>query len=230
MNHLNLRIHLANSLKMVSSYPVVLYYLAIVALCSTSAFFVKDSPLYWPLNLLSVVLSLTATPVFYGIFYQLITDSYTSIGQIARKYVLNYLWLLIRMYLPVIACASLPVLLTAGGGSRGYIELTLIFFSLVYLYVIPFYYHSGRQNGAISAGVRFLLKNLAVSTPLILTVLLLEAGMLLFQYAKMHSAATVGITLIGLDFAAYMAASIVDLILFIVIIFILEANDPGDDR
>jgi len=222
METLDLKKYLAYAVMIIRSNTIVLWGLGLIGLCSTAALLLKDTNLHWPLNTLSITLSIVTTPIFYGIYFELIEDSYSSIGQITRTYVLNYIWLLVRMYLPAIFVATIPLFLIPGAGSGGYFEITLIFFSLIYIYVIPTYYISGRQQGAISSGVTFLLRNLLKSTPIIFTVLLLETLMLLMQFNKGSLPGQGTIYFAILDLLVYLIASIIDFAVFIILIYVLK--------
>lgn len=213
--------YLGYALAIIRSTRSVLWYLVLIGLSSALIVLLKESAIFWPLNSAITVLSIVATPVIYGIYFELIEDTYSSIGSIIKRYLLNYLWLLFRMYVPVVFLAGLPMLLSSGSGS-GYFETIIVCFSLLYMYVIPTYYHSGQQRGAISAGISFLLKNLSSSTPLILAVLLLETAVLVLQHNKSLLLESGGLVYIGLDFAFFMVASIIDFALFIVLVYILK--------
>lgn len=227
MDAFNFKKYLVYALRIIRGNTIVLWSLVFIGLCSSATLLLKDSALYGPLNTLTIVLSITATPVFYGIYFELIEDTYSSIPQITRTYLLRYLWLLVRMYLPVIFLATIPFLLKPGSGGSGFFEITLIAASLIYVYVIPAYYISGQQRGAISYGVSFLLKNISQSTPVIFTVLVLETLMLLVQLGKNHSPGQATISLAILDLLIYVIASVIDLAVFIILIYVLK-NKRGD--
>ena len=194
----------------------------------------KDSPSFWPLNVIVTLLSILSTPIIYGIYFELIEDKYSSIPHIARTYVPGYLWLIIRMYLPPIFLASMLISLLAGSipafGGGGILEMTLVFFSLLYLFVIPTYYTTGTGRGAITGGISFLSRNLSSATPIILAVLLLETGMLLLQYQRSTFTADPGTIFVVIDFLVYFFASIVDYLIFIILIFILKEQPADSDQ
>lgn len=222
MESSHLKQYLTYAILMIRANTIVLWGLACIGLSSSIALLLKDSALYWPLNVLTIAMSIAATPIFYGIYYELIEDRYSSVVTIAKHYVLNYIWLLMRMYIPAVFLASLPLLVIPGERAGGYIEISLIFFSLLYIYVIPIFYITGRQYGSITSGIRFLFANLAASTPVLLAVLLLEAGMLILQQGRAALAGTTTLGFALLDFLVYVSASIIDLAIFIMLIFVLK--------
>jgi hypothetical protein len=227
MKSFYIRQYLGYALAIISRTTLVLWYLVLISLSSALLMLLKDSALFWPLNTIVTVFSIAATPVIYGIYFELIEDTYSSVWSISKRYVLNYLWLLFRMYVPVVFLAGLPMMLTAGSGS-GYFETIIVSFSLLYMYVIPTYFHSGQQRGAIAAGISFLFKNLSSSTPLILVVLLLETAVLALQHNKSLLLEYGGLVYIGFDAAFYVIASIIDFALFIILVYILKdsLNSP----
>ncbi len=232
MNSWNLKQYLNYGLQIIRMNTIVLWWIGLVGLLSALSLLLRESPAFWPLNVVVTLLSILSTPIIYGIYFELIEDRYSSIPRIARTYVPGYLWLIIRMYLPPIFLASMLISLLAGSipafGGGGFLEVTLVLFSLIYLFVIPKYYINGTGQGAISAGVHFLSRNFSSATPIILTVLLLETGMLLLQYQRSTFTADRGAIFIAIDFLVYFSASIVDYLIFIVLIFVLkEQPAPG---
>ena len=133
------------------------------------------------------------------------------------------------MYVPVIFFGWLPVILSPQTAGTGHFHILLVSFSLLYLYVIPFYYFTGKQLGSISRGINFLIRTISSSTPLILVVLLLETSLLLVQYKKSSLLAYNTFLYTAIDFTTYLVASIIDFILFIILILILK-NEFGKDN
>jgi len=228
----NIRQYLHDAQLLIRENTIVIWWIALVGLLSSTTLLLKDSPLFWPMNILVTVLSIISTPVIYGIFFELVEDRYSSIPAIARTYVPGYIWLIIRMYLPPIFLASMLISLVAGMGSfsgGGFLEVTLVLFSLLYLFVIPFYYRTGTGSGTITTGVSFLIKHLSKATPIILSVLLLESSMLLLQYQRNIIGDGTSNVFIAIDFVIFFVASLIDYAIFIILIFILrEHNRPID--
>ncbi|MGA7279183.1 MAG: hypothetical protein WBW79_14695 [Desulfocapsaceae bacterium] len=230
----NLAPYLGYALLIIRNNTIVLWWVGLLGLFSSMALLSRDTSLFWPVHLALSMLSIVSTPIIYGIYFELIEDRYSSIPRIAKTYVLRYIWLIIRMYLPPIFLASIIVSLTAGSDPGGILELTLVGFSLIYLFVIPTYYVSGTQQGAILAGMSFLGRSISSISPLILAVLLLESAMLMVQHQR-SSGSEPGLLFMVFDFLIYCCASIADYIIFIILIFIIKeapVSDPGkaDDQ
>ena len=211
---------------LVREHTIVLWWVVLLGLLNILVTVLGESEIAKGAGVVVFILSLCSTPVIYGIYYELIEDDYSSVTTIIRSYVLPYLWLLIRMYVPVIVLAWIPVMLSPQSSGGGYFHLLLVSFSLLYLYVIPFYYFSGKQDGSITRGITFLFKTLGQSTPLLLVVLIIETILLLVQYTKIPLLTHNILLYCLLDFSTYVGASIIDFVLFIVIIQILK-NEVG---
>jgi len=211
---------------LIRQHSIVLWWLVIVGLLNTATTLIDNTQLSGMLGVLSFTLSICSTPVIYGIYYELIEDIYSSISKIIKTYIVPYLWLLIRMYLPVLFLGWLPVIFNPQSSGGGYFHVILVSFSLLYLYVLPFFYFTGKQQGSIQLGIRFLVRNISASTPLIFVVLLLETTLLLVQYNKAALLARSVYLFAIVDFSTYFIASVVDFALFIVLLLILK-NEFG---
>jgi len=221
-----LKYHFRQALSLVQTHTIVIWLMVALSAVRAATGIIENTALAGPLNTIIFIISIAATPLFYGFYYELIEDNYSSFGQIARNYVMTYLWLLLRMYLPAIFLAGLPMIIAPDQAGGGFFHIILISFSLIYLYVIPFYYFTGKQRGAISHGIGFLFNRLSLSTPLILTVFLMETSMLLVQYSKTLLIEHHFTFFILLDFSTFLIASIIDFCLFIILILILK-NEMG---
>lgn len=222
-----LRRYLAIAGNLIFENTFILWTLGGIGLFSFATELLRETTVFIPLNILVVVMATVATPIFYGIYYRLLDDSYTSVSHLARVYIPSYIWLLVRMYLPAIVIVSLPAVLSGQQtGVGGYLEIGLVGFSMLYLFVIPWFYHSGQQRGAIYHGIHFLVRHLSASTPLLLTVLLLEATVLLVQRAKSGLLAGHPWIIASLDFFVFYSASLIDLFVFIILILIVRDTKP----
>lgn len=233
MESWNLRQHFGEAKHIIRENTIVIWWIILIGLLSSTALLLRETPLFWPVNVVVTILSIFSTPIIYGIYFELVEDTYSSIPAITRTYVPGYIWLIIRMYLPPIFLASMLISLAAGNiesfGGGGILETTLVLFSLLYLFVIPFYYRQGNGSGVIGRGVTFLIKNLSGATPLILAVLLLETSMLLLQYQRTTYSDQSSLLFIPLDFVVFVVASLIDYAIFIILILVLkEHNRPID--
>ncbi len=217
--------YINNAIYIVRTNTIVLWFLVLIGLISSINSRFPDSSLFWPITVFMGLVSLLSIPVIYGIYYELVEDTYSSIGDIAKKYIGRYIWLLFNMYLPVVLLATLPSLVLPELGGGGSFQVTIVSFSLLYLYVVPWFYVSNQIRGSITEGIHFLLKNLSASTPLILLTLVAESVMLLFQYNKAWFAELNAPLFVLLDMSVFITANIVDYLVFIVLIFILKSEN-----
>ncbi len=220
--------YIENAIYIIKTTTIVLWFLVFVGIISSITSLFPKSSLYWPLTFSTSLLSVLAIPVIYGIYYELIEDSYSSIVEIAKKYIGRYIWLLFSMYIPVVLLATLPSMIMPELGGGGSFQLTIISFSLLYLYVIPWFYVSNQTKGAITEGIHFLINNLSSSTPLLLLTLCAESAMLVFQFNKTWITELNTPFFVFFDIAIYVIASIIDYIVFIVLIFILKAANEEE--
>ncbi len=219
--------YLGYALQIIKVHTIVIWLLAIIGLLSATSLTLRDTSWFSLISMVSMVLSTMLTPIAYGIYFHIIDDSYTSIRTIARCYIPRYLWLLIRMYVPVIFLAGLAEILSGGSGG-GFLVVGIIFFSLLYLFVIPHFYCTGRQDGAISLGIGFLLRNLSAATPLLVIVLFLESTVMLVQHLRSTLLEQHFVLFFILEFVTFVSASLLDYAIFIILIFIIrEADNPS---
>ncbi|MCP3898172.1 MAG: hypothetical protein GY707_00390 [Desulfobacteraceae bacterium] len=216
--------YIQDSLYIIKTTTIVLWFIVIVGAISSINSRYPESSLFWPITIVTSVLSLVSLPVIYGIYFELIEDTYSSIGEIAKKYIGRYIWLLFNMYMPVILIATLPSLIMPELGGGGSFQLTIVSFSLLYLYIVPWFYVSGDIRGSITEGIHFLIKNLSASTPLIFMTLIAESLLLLFQYNKNLFSGLHTALFVVLDAGVFISASIVDYVVFIVLIFIIKSE------
>lgn len=218
------------SLALVLATPTVIWWLVITGILR-ALFSLPDQShqagVSRPLMLLFLITTI-ATPVLYGLYFAKIERRSEPLADIARKHIFNYLVLLFKMYLPAVAIALLPSLLNRLDYHPGYFHLTLIFFSLLYIYVIPTYYLSGSLRGAIGTGIQTLVQNLSISTPLLLILLALESTILLAQFYHEAIVARSTQLFLVVDFSLYFIASLIDFALFIMLVILLKTYDEGE--
>lgn len=230
MNSLNLAQHIINAVYIIRTNTIILWFLGFIGLTSSVNSLYPDNPLYGFNIFLFVCTAIFATPIIYGMYYEIIKDTYSSVPAIAKRYVPQYIWLLLRLYLPVVIFAAMPVISSPETVSAGYFQMVIISCSLIFIYIIPTYFVSGTQQGAVVSGIQFLVQNLSASAPLILISLLTEAFLLIFEMKKGILIEFNNLSFVLADFFIYMAANIIDFVLFITMIFVLlEVKDKQNN-
>ena len=111
---------------------------------------------------------------------------------------------------------------SSAGANTGYVMLTVLVFSLLFIYVIPTYYISGKILESIGIGIRFFFNNLFSSAPLLMLALFSELLLLLSHFQLGGLRENSPALFVTIDFFLYMLASITDFILFIILIYILK--------
>lgn len=221
MKSLNLSQHIVNAVYIIRTNTIILWFLGIIGLTSSVNSLYPNNALYGFSIFLFICTAIFATPVIYGMYYEIIEDTYSSVTAIAKKYVLQYTWLLLRLYLPVVIFAAMPVISNPETVSGGYFQMVIISCSLIFIYIIPTFFVSGTQRGAIATGIQFLVQNLTASAPLILISLLTESALLIFEMKKGVLIEFNKLSFVMADFTIYMVANVIDFILFITMIFVL---------
>ncbi len=234
MQSLNLATHIVNAIYIIRTNTIILWFLGFIGITSSINSMYPENPFHVVFVFIFITSAIFATPIIYGIYYEIIEDTCSSVTAIAKKYVLQYTWLLLRLYLPIVLFAALPML--ANGpediNPAGF-QMIIVFCSLLFIYIVPYFYVSGKQQGSVIVGLQFLFKNLAASAPLIRVALLTESTLLLFQTHKDVISQVGELPLAFAEFCIYMSANIIDFILFITMIFILrtvQQLDQTDDH
>ncbi|PID43270.1 MAG: hypothetical protein CR981_02040 [Proteobacteria bacterium] len=210
---------------------MVIWYIGGISICNSGlSLLAEESPFSGFFTTAALILSTIATPVIYGICFELLENRYSSITAIMRNYLPGYFWLLLLMYMPAGFFAAIPMMVLPEQGGQGYFYIILISFALLYLYVIPFYFFRGTYRRALTDGVTFLLTNLTASTPLLLTALLAESAILIFQYMKERHIIITPEILPVFDVVVYILVSFTDLILFMIMILILKNQNQSESR
>lgn len=225
MNSLNLKTYLLYAVYIVRTHPLILLFLGIFGLLNGITVYLPEEGIVQFINSLTILAAIFISPVIYGIYYELIEDKYSSVINIFKTYVGGYLLVLLCMYIPIIFTTAVFMSASSVGANTGYVMITILFFSLLFIYVIPTYYISGKILESITFGVRFFFANIISSAPLLLLALFSELLLLLshFQLGGLREHAPA--LFITVDFFLYMLASIIDFILFIMLIYILKNED-----
>lgn len=224
MQSLHLKTYLLYAVYIVRTHPLILLFLAGVGLLNGLTVYFPENRAANLISSITVVSAIFISPVIYGVYYEVIEEKYSSLVNIFRTYVGGYLLLLFCMYIPIVSTTAFIMSSTQAEGNVAYVMLTILLFSLLFIYVVPAYYISGTIIESIAYGVRFFFKNFMSSAPVLLMALFSEL-LLLFSHFKLGDLKEVSPSLfVVLDFTVYMIASIVDFLLFIMLIYILRTQ------
>lgn len=225
MESLNIKTFLLYAIYIVRTNPVILIVLVLIGVFNGAGVFLPEGSLSNLIKSFTLIATIFISPVIYGVYYETIEDKYSSVANIFRTYVAGYLLLLFCMYIPIIMTTAMVTSASGSEGNTGYVMLTILLFSLLFIYVVPCYYISGTIIKSISYGVQFFLKNLFASAPLLVLALMSELLLLVSQFKMEWLKQQSLILFVVLDFSVYIVASIIDFLLFIIIIYILRSQD-----
>ena len=176
--NMNLIAHIKSSFTIIKTHTIVLFITAIVSGAITfSSLWVHFKHNSW-INIPGIVITFSTTLVMYGIYYEIIEDKYTSMGEIFSKYLYGYFVVSILTALPA-TLFSLLLLLTIHDNSFQSIQVVVsVLISVVFIYVIPYYFHTHKILKSFRDGIGFLADNFKKLLPLITAVVVFNA----FQY------------------------------------------------
>ncbi|MBM9604781.1 hypothetical protein [Desulfopila inferna] len=225
MNSLNLKTYLLYAIYIVRTHPRILLFLAAVGLLNGLIVYFPKSGFADLVSSITILSAIFISPVIYGIYYEIIEEKYSSIATVFRTYVGGYLLLLFCMYIPVITATAMLMSSTGAGENTAYVMLTILFFSMLFIYVVPAYFVSGKIIDSLIYGVSFFFRNIAGSAPLLLMALASEMLLLLSHFTLGGLKENSPSLFVVLDFFIYMTASILDFLLFIMLVYILRSSD-----
>ncbi len=230
MKSLNIQTYLTYAIYIVRTNPTVLLFLAVIGIINSIGVYFPESRFTDITTAITFVATIFINPVIYGIYYEIIEDKYSSLGKIFTTYVAGYLLLLFCMYIPIISITATLMSSAQYGGNIAFIMLTILIFSLLYIYVIPSYYLSRTIVSSIITGVQFLMRNLLNSAPVLLVALFSELLLLFSQY-KMIWLKEKSVFLFSImEFSIYMIANIIDFLLFIILVYILKNHSMPEEE
>lgn len=222
MESLKIKTYLLYAIYIVRTNPKILLFIGMIGVINGVGHFLPQSNFTSISTSITFIATIFINPVIYGIYYEKIEDKYSSIGKIFITYVAGYLLLLFCMYIPIITITATFLSSPQLGGNIAFTMLTILIFSLLYIYVIPTYFISRILIGSIITGVQFLIKNLLNSAPVLLMALFTELLLLFSQY-KMTWLREMSTFLFAIvEFSVFMLASIIDFLLFIILVYILK--------
>lgn len=225
METFSLKTYFLYAVYIVRTNPLILYFLAAVGLLNGFTVYFPGSGLANLISSLTIFSAIVVSPLIYGIYYEIIEDKYSSLANIFRTYVGGYLLLLFCMYIPIIMTTAVLLGSVQAAGSTGIVMLTILFFSLLFIYVVPAYYISGKILDSIVFGVRFFFTHALKSAPLLLMALSSELLLLLSNFKLSRLSEESPTLFLVLDFSIYITAAIIDFLLFIMLIYILRNQD-----
>lgn len=223
MESLNIKTYLLYAIYIIRTTPIILFMVGLIGILNgVTVFLPETSGLGDLLSGSTLLATIFISPVIYGIYYEVIEERYSSVVMVFRRYVGGYLLLLFCMYIPIIFTAAMVTSASGGEPNGAYVMLTIVLFSLLFIYVIPTYYVSGQIVDSIAAGVQFFLKNLFASAPLLLMALGSELLLLLSHFKLEWLRENNPALFVTIDFTIYMTASVIDFLLFIILIYIVR--------
>ncbi len=225
MESLHLRTYLVYAFYIVRTHPTILLFLGCIGLLNGITVYFPENNFASLVSSLTIISAIFIMPVIYGMYYEIVEEKYTSVVNIFRTYVSGYLLLLFCMYIPIISTTALIMSGTNGEGNVAYVMLTIMLFILLFVYVIPSYYVSGTILDSISYGVQFFFKNLLSSAPVLVMALFSEMLLLISHYKFESLKENSPSLFVVIDFSVYMVATIIDFLLFIMLIYILRNQD-----
>ncbi len=222
MESLHLKTYLLYAIYIVRSQPVILIFLSCIGLLNGLTVYFPENSIASLVSSFTVISAIFIMPVIYGMYYEIVEEKYSSIVNIFRTYVAGYLLLLFCMYIPIISTTALIMSSANTEGNVAYVMLTILLFSLLFIYVIPSFYISGTILDSISFGIQFFFRNLLSSAPILVMALFSEM-LLLISHFKLGGLKESSPSLfVIIDFSVYMIATIVDFLLFIMLVYILR--------
>ncbi len=222
MQSLNIKTYLLYAIYIIRTNPLILLYVTAISLLNGISAYSPDSSFANIARPIIVIVTIFINPVIYGIYYEIIEEKHSSIGKIFSTYVAGYLLLLFCMYIPIIATTNLLFSSSQAEGNIAFFILTILIFSLLYLYVIPSYYITRTIIGSIISGVQFFLKNFLNSAPILLMVLFAELLPLLSQYKMTWLMEMNALLFAMMEFSVYMISNVIDFMLFMILVYILK--------
>ena len=225
MQSFDLKTYFLYALYIVRTHALILLFVAAIGLLNSLTVYFPESGLAGIIGSLSIVSAIFISPLIYGMYYEIIEGKNNALPVVFKTYVPGYLLLLFCMYIPIILTTTLLISSAQATAGTATVMLTILAFSLLFIYVVPAYYVSGKIMDSIIFGVRFFLRNALNSAPLLLMALLSEL-LLLLAHFKLGGLREENPTIfVSLDFSIYMVASIIDFLLFIMLIYVLRNQD-----
>lgn len=227
MQKLPFKTHLTEAIAVVRSAPAILAVLMLLSITTCAALLLppgRASGTAFSINIFGAVF---IVPVMFGYYTEKLEGTIGSLSELFRKYVPGYLVLLLCIYVPL---SFFITLISFASGTTetelsNNIQLSLLTFSLLFLYVIPAFFITRTVLASIGYGISFFFRNLFISAPVILMALLSEFLQLSPALFLGKILSTETDIFILLEFIICFAANLLDLLLFIILLLILREQD-----
>lgn len=169
---MNLVTRIKSSVTIIKTHTIVLLITALVCgLNILNSILVQFKHISW-MNIPVFIATFIVTLVMYGVYYEIIEDKYSSMNEIFSKYAYGYFIVSIIIVLPVILF-SLLLSLTSLGTTYQSVEIIIpVLFSILFMYVVPYFFHTKKIVDSFKNGIGFLIGNFQKSLPLITVVFL----------------------------------------------------------
>ncbi len=227
---LQIKTYLIYGLYILRTSPLVLALLVIIGLLNSITTLFPETVVSGFITGFGIIGTILLNPLLYGYFYEKIEEKNNSLVNIFKIYFPGYLLVLFCMYIPIVI-GSAFITGTAGSSANiAHILLTILFFSLLFIYVVPSYYVSGKIIPSITYGVQFFIKHIFASAPLLLLGLFSELLLLFVHFQLGWLQESYLFVFVVIEFFVYLLSSLIDLLLFIILIYILRNQDDIGKR
>ena len=170
---MNFATYIKSSITIIKTHTIVLLITAVVTGIIIANYLLSQ---YSHNNILSIpvlVITFATTLVMYGLYYEIIEDKYTSMREIFSKYLYGYFLVSLISALPIIL-VSLLIMLTSSGNTYQVIQkFFALLVSIVFMYVVPYYFQTNQVVESFRRGIGFLVKNFSTSLPIITAIFIL---------------------------------------------------------
>ncbi len=222
---LHIKTYLIYGLYILRTSPLVLVLLISIGLLNSIATLFPETAISGFITGFGIIETIFLTPLLYGYFYERIEEKNNSLVDIFKIYVPGYLLVCFCMSVPIVIGTAATTEAAGFSMNIAHVLLAILFFSLLFIYVIPAYYISGKIIPSITYGVQFFVKHIFASAPLLLLGLLSKLLLLLVNYQLSWLKGSYLFLFTAIDFFVYLFVSSIDFLLFIILIYILRNQD-----
>ena len=167
--------YIKSSITIIKTHTIVLLITAIVSGINTANFLLSYLKHNSMLNIPAMVVTFVTTLVMYGLYYEIIENKYTSMREIFTKYVYGYFVVTLIIALPIMMLSLFLSLPTSGNTYQSIQKIGTILVLVVFMYVVPYFFHTNKIVESFKCGLGFLVNNFHKSLSLIVAVVLFYA-------------------------------------------------------